>query len=94
MEKHCIEDEFELMEPAGVLEELLGDDAVLDITPARKFMASTALLEGKEHGVDAIYYLYIDSVEDAARPYLDIPLPRQDLVEMIGGDHFVDRTGR
>ncbi len=91
IEEHEIEDEFDLMKPAGELEDIMRGDGsvVIDITPARKFMASSALVEGVEKDVDAIYYLYIDSVEDADRPYLDIPLPRHDLVEMTGGEHLV-----
>ncbi len=89
--QHVIEEDFDLLKPARVVEEIMESDGdvVIDITPAKKFMSSTALLEGRKYGVDGVFYLYIDHVEDADRPYLDIPLPRQDLIEMVEGEHYV-----
>lgn len=91
IKEHELKDEFDLMKPAEIMEEILEDDeeVVIDITPARKFMSSSALIEGMRNDVKGIYYLYIDSIEDADRPYLDIPLPRQDLIEMTRGEHLV-----
>jgi len=88
---HEIEDMFDIMEAAKKVGEICdkGDDIVLDITPARKAMASGAVIRGMKNDVDSVFYLYIDSVKDADRPYLDIPLPRQDLVEMTRGEHHV-----
>ncbi len=89
--RHPVEEERDLMKPANTVEDILeeAERAVIDITPARKFMASSALIEGTRKDAVEIYYLYIDTVEDADRPYLDIPLPRQDLLEMTGGEHLV-----
>ncbi|MFW6195979.1 MAG: TM1812 family CRISPR-associated protein [Thermoplasmatota archaeon] len=89
--EHELKDEFDLMKPAEIMEDILDEDeeVVIDITPARKFMSSSALIEGMRNDVKGIYYLYIDSIEDADRPYFDIPLPRQDLIEMTRGEHLV-----
>jgi len=92
IDEYVIEDEFDVMKAAEHVEEICEEDhpVVLDITPARKAMASGSVIEGVKMEVEGVLYLYIDSVENADRPYLDIPLPRQDVVEMIGGDHLVE----
>jgi len=92
IEEYVIEDEFDVMKAAEHVEEICEDGrpVILDITPARKAMASGSVIEGVKMEVEGVLYLYIDSVKNADRPYLDIPLPRQDLVEMIGGDHLVE----
>ncbi len=89
---HEIEDMFDIMDAAKKVGEICEkcDHVVLDITPARKAMASGAVIRGMKNDVDSVFYLYIDSVKDADRPYLDIPLPRQDLVEMTRGEHHVE----
>lgn len=92
IEEYVIEDEFDVMKAAEHVEEICEDGrpVILDITPARKAMASGSVIEGVKMEVEGVLYLYIDSVKNADRSYLDIPLPRQDLVEMIGGDHLVE----
>ncbi|GEM_PF-5763650 len=94
IEKHEVKERFDLMGPADIVEEIMEkaqeSKIVLDITPARKFMASGSLVQAMKRDVEDVYYLYIDEVDEAAkRPYLDIPLPRQELLEMTGGEHFV-----
>jgi len=92
IQMHEIKDMFDIREAADKLEVICDKDEhiILDITPARKAMASGAIISGMKKDVDGVFYLYIDSVKDADKPYLDIPLPRQDLVEMIGGEHYVE----
>ncbi len=92
VDEYLIEDEFDVMKAAEHVEEICDESypVILDITPARKAMASGSVIEGLKMEIEGVLYLYIDSVENADKPYLDIPLPRQDLVEMIGGDHLVE----
>jgi len=94
IETHEVKERFDLMGPAKIVEEIMRESKenkiVLDITPARKFMASGSLVQAMKRDIEDVYYLYIDEVDEAAkRPYLDIPLPRQELLEMTGGEHFV-----
>jgi len=94
IEKHEVEERFDLMCPANIVEEIMAESEenkiILDITPARKFMASGSLVQAMKRDIEDVYYLYIDEVDEAAKkPYLDIPLPRQELLEMTGGEHFV-----
>lgn len=69
----------------------LEDDTpkILDITGGTKGVTSGALIRAVECDVSRIYYLFIDSLEDADRPYLDIPLPRQKVYQMRGGEQVV-----
>lgn len=92
IEEHEVEERFDLMGPAEIVNEIMDENEkiVLDITPARKFMASGSLVQAMKRDIEDVYYLYIDEVDESAkRPYLDIPLPRQELLEMTGGEHFV-----
>jgi len=94
VKEHEVKEKFDLMGPAEIVEEIMEESEenkiVLDITPARKFMASGSLVQAMKRDIEDVYYLYIDEVDEAAkRPYLDIPLPRQELLEMTGGEHFV-----
>ncbi len=94
IEKHEVKERFDLMGPAEIVKDIMAESEeskiVLDITPARKFMASGSLVQAMKRDIEDVYYLYIDEVDEATkRPYLDIPLPRQELLEMTGGEHFV-----
>ncbi len=46
----------------------------LDITPARKAISSPALIAADEFDADHIFYLYIEDITNADRPYMMIPL--------------------
>ncbi len=86
-----IEDETNF---AGIGDEIRGiceesDDVVIDITPGSKALSISALIQGMNSGVEKIYYLHIDEVKNADKPYLDIPLTRQIPTEMKGGRHLV-----
>lgn len=55
-----------------------GRRIALDITPGRKALIAGAIVSSLEN-CEHIFYLAIDSLEDAARPYMMIPLQRQQL---------------
>lgn len=70
-----------------------GRRIALDITPGRKALVVGAIVSSLE-SCDHIFYLAIDSLEGAAKPYLMIPLQRQhlkDFREEIG--HCSERGG-
>jgi hypothetical protein len=58
-----------------------GYETALDITPGRKALVAGAILSASKQHIDHIYYLMIDSTEDADRPYLFIPRKRQTLTD-------------
>ncbi len=73
-----------------LLDLLEGDNLVsIDITPGRKALVTAALLSmndlSRKEGlnVDNVFYLAIDSVEGAAKPYYMIPFEIQDLRDMM-----------
>jgi len=70
-----------------------GDTVAIDITPGRKSMVVSALIPAVRHNVDHVFYLSIDSLENASKPYMMIPLPRQQLVDFneAGGGDAGDR---
>ena len=57
----------------------------LDITSARKAISSPALIAADRHRVDHIFYLYIEDVTNANRPYLMIPLNIQHSNDFLSG---------
>jgi hypothetical protein len=58
-----------------------GYETALDITPGRKALVAGAILSVSKQSIDHIFYLMIDSTEDADRPYLMIPRKRQTLID-------------
>src|SRR4030042_691545 len=58
-----------------------GYETALDITPGRKPLVAGAVLAASKHNVDHIYYLMIDSTEDADKPHMLIPRKRQTLTD-------------
>ena len=58
-----------------------GYETALDITPGRKALVAGAIISASRQNIDHIYYLMIDSTEDADRPYLMIPRKRQTLID-------------
>lgn len=60
-----------------------GYETALDITPGRKPLVAGAILSASKQNIDHIYYLMIDSTEDADKPYLLIPRKRQTLTDFI-----------
>jgi len=64
-----------------------GHEVALDITPGRKALVAGALLSTARIDLDHVFYLLIDTLEGAARPYPMIPLQFQYLRD------FMEDTG-
>lgn len=60
-----------------------GYETALDITPGRKPLVAGALVSTLLHSIDHIYYLMIDSTEDADKTYMLIPRKRQTLNDFL-----------
>ena len=56
-----------------------GSKVAIDITPGRKALVAGALIPLANIAVDHVFYLQITSTEDAAKPYMMIPLASQQL---------------
>jgi hypothetical protein len=56
-----------------------GSKVAIDITPGRKALVAGALIPLASHSVDHVFYLQITSTDDAAKPYMMIPLASQQL---------------
>jgi len=57
----------------------LGSKVAIDITPGRKALVAGALIPLASISVDHVFYLQITSTDDAAKPYMMIPLASQQL---------------
>ncbi len=64
-------------------------DVVLDATAGSKALTISAIIQALKSNVEKIHYLHIDEVEDADKPYLDIPLTRHIPTEMREGEELV-----
>ncbi|MDH7508345.1 MAG: hypothetical protein QHH00_02970 [Methanomassiliicoccales archaeon] len=61
-----------------------GDKIALDVTPGRKIVVLGSVFAGWSKEIfDHIFYLYMDSLFNAKRPYLLIPISTQHLHEII-----------
>ena len=49
----------------------------IDITPGRRALIAAALIPAMKMNIDHIYYLAIHNTDDAAKPYMMIPLKYQ-----------------
>ena len=56
-----------------------GSKVAIDITPGRKALVAGALIPLASISVDHVFYLQITSTDDAAKPYMMIPLASQQL---------------
>jgi len=56
-----------------------GSKIAIDITPGRKALVAGALIPIASINVDHVFYLQITSTDDAAKPYMMIPLASQQL---------------
>jgi hypothetical protein len=56
-------------------------ETALDITPGRKATVAGAILSATRQSIDHIYYLMIDSTDEADKPYPLIPFKRQKLID-------------
>ena len=60
------------------------NELALDVTPGRKAVVLGSLLAGwREHTFDHVFYLYIESLRNAARPFILIPLSVQHSHDII-----------
>lgn len=66
-------------------EKKAGNEVALDITSARKAIASPALIVADKFKADHIFYLYIEDVTNADRPYMMIPLKIQHPNDFLKG---------
>ncbi|MCG7844953.1 MAG: hypothetical protein MIO90_05935 [Methanomassiliicoccales archaeon] len=69
-----------------VREKGLGNEVAVDVTPGTKATVLGTVLGSGKVKVDHIFYLYIESLQNASRPYLEIPLELQhshDLLQEI-----------
>lgn len=63
-----------------------GNEVAVDVTPGTKATVLGTVLGSGKVKVDHIFYLYIESLQNASRPYLEIPLELQhshDLLQEI-----------
>jgi len=60
-----------------------GYQVAIDITPGRKALVVATVIPASRIGVDHVFYLSITSTEDAAKPYLMIPLQHQQIRDFI-----------
>ena len=56
-----------------------GSKVAIDITPGRKALVAGALIPLASIAVDHVFYLQITTTDDAAKPYMMIPLSSQHL---------------
>ncbi|TET90095.1 MAG: hypothetical protein E3J35_07680 [Methanomassiliicoccales archaeon] len=61
------------------------NEVALDITSARKAIASPALIVADKYKADHIFYLYIEDVTNANRPYMMIPMKIQHSNDFLSG---------
>jgi len=58
-------------------ENTLGNEVAIDVTPGTKATVLGTIIGAGKGRVDHIFYLHIDSLRNASRPYLEIPLGLQ-----------------
>jgi hypothetical protein len=58
-------------------EKELGHEVAVDVTAGTKATVLGTILGRKKAEVDHIFYLYIESLQNASRPYMEIPLELQ-----------------
>ena len=66
---------------SSLVKQLKADDyeIAIDITGGRKALVAGTLLSIANQGVNHVFYLAIDSLDDASKPYMMIPLSIQHL---------------
>jgi hypothetical protein len=60
-----------------------GYRVAIDITPGRKALVVATVIPATRIGVDHVFYLSIRSTDDAAKPYMMIPLQHQQIRDFI-----------
>jgi len=67
------------------IEELKEDGfkIAIDVTPGRKPLVTASLVPAIKKGLQHIYYLEISDLDDVAKPYMEIPLDKQKLWDLL-----------
>ena len=60
-----------------VKEKEAGNEVAVDVTPGTKATVLGVVIGAGKVKVDHIFYLYIESLQNASRPYMEIPLDLQ-----------------
>ncbi|MFW6375998.1 MAG: hypothetical protein ACOCZJ_02435 [Thermoplasmatota archaeon] len=60
-----------------------GCKIAIDVTPGRKPLVTAALVPAIKKGLEHIFYLEISDLEDVAKPYMEIPLGKQKLWDLL-----------
>jgi hypothetical protein len=60
-----------------------GNEVAVDVTPGSKAAVLGTVIEAGKVKVDHIFYLYIASLQNASRPYLEIPLDLQSSHDLL-----------
>jgi len=55
----------------------LGSEVAVDVTPGSKATVLGTVIGAGKVKIDHIFYLYIESMQNASRPYMEIPLDLQ-----------------
>jgi len=64
-----------------------GSEVAIDVTPGTKATVLGTVIGAGKVRVDRIFYLYIESLQNASRPYLEIPLDLQSSHDLLGEAH-------
>ncbi|MHC1681248.1 MAG: hypothetical protein AB9860_08440 [Methanomassiliicoccales archaeon] len=60
-----------------------GNEIAVDVTPGTKATVLGTVIGAGKVKVDHIFYLYIESLQNASRPYLEIPLDLQSSHDLL-----------
>ncbi len=60
-----------------------GCKIAVDVTPGRKPLVTASLVPAIKKGLQHIFYLEISDLDDVAKPYLEIPLGKQKLWDLL-----------
>ena len=60
-----------------------GSEVAVDVTPGTKTIVLGTVIGSGKVKVDHIFYLYIESLQNASRPYLEIPLDLQSSHDLL-----------
>ncbi len=60
-----------------------GSEVAVDVTPGTKATVLGTVIGAGKVKVDHIFYLYIESLQNASRPYLEIPLDLQSSHDLL-----------
>jgi len=64
-------------------EKTKGSEVAVDVTPGTKATVLGTIIGAGKVKVDHIFYLYLESLQNASRPYLEIPLDLQSSHDLL-----------